>query len=398
MSAPGQKARMVGARRVEGIDLDQAEQGTFCESLRTNVVNPRGMLMNETALQNKALAVLLTLVTVAFVWILLPYYGAIFWAVILGILFAPLQRNLLIRFNRRRNLAAATTLMVCLLVAILPVIITSALLVQEGATLYQRIESGQLDIAGYVERGKDMLPAFAQNGLDRMGMGNLDGLRDKITKWATQGSQVLASQAFSFGQGTFDFLVSFGIMLYLLFFFLREGAELARKVRLAVPLPEHQKRRLQLKFNRVVRATVKGNVLVAITQGALGGLIFWVLDIPSALVWAVLMAFLSLLPAVGAGIVWAPVAAYFILTGAIWQGVVLSAFGVLVIGLVDNVLRPILVGRDTRMPDYLILVSTLGGLAVFGLNGFVIGPLIAALFISSWAIFAATKPQVQLPS
>lgn len=354
--------------------------------------------MNETALQNKALAVLLTLVTVAFVWILLPYYGAIFWAVILGILFAPLQRNLLIRFNRRRNLAAATTLMVCLLVAILPVIITSALLVQEGATLYQRIESGQLDIAGYVERGKDMLPAFAQNGLDRMGMGNLDGLRDKITKWATQGSQVLASQAFSFGQGTFDFLVSFGIMLYLLFFFLRDGPELARKVRLAVPLPEHQKRRLQLKFNRVVRATVKGNVLVAITQGALGGLIFWVLDIPSALVWAVLMAFLSLLPAVGAGIVWAPVAAYFILTGAIWQGVVLSAFGVLVIGLVDNVLRPILVGRDTRMPDYLILVSTLGGLAVFGLNGFVIGPLIAALFMSSWAIFAATKPQVQLPS
>ncbi|HDS1735961.1 MULTISPECIES: AI-2E family transporter [Pseudomonas] len=353
--------------------------------------------MNQTALQNKALAVLLAFVTVAFIWILLPYYGAIFWAVILGILFAPLQRNLLLRFKRRRNLASATTLLVCLLVAILPVIITSALLVQEGATLYQRIESGQLDIAGYVERGKDMLPAFAQNGLDRMGMGNLDGLRDKISKWATQGSQVLASQAFSFGQGTFDFLVSFGIMLYLLFFFLREGPEIARKVRLAVPLPEHQKRRLQLKFNRVVRATVKGNVLVAITQGALGGFIFWALGIPSALVWAVMMAFLSLLPAVGAGIVWAPVAAYFILTGAIWQGVVLTAFGVLVIGLVDNVLRPILVGRDTRMPDYLILVSTLGGLAVFGLNGFVIGPLIAALFISSWAIFAATKPQVQLP-
>lgn len=353
--------------------------------------------MNETALQNKALAVLLALVTIAFFWILLPYYGAIFWAVILGILFAPLQRHLLIRFGRRRNLAAATTTLVCLLVAILPVIITSALLVQEGATLYQRIESGQLDIAGYVEHGKDLLPAFAQHGLDNMGMGNLDGLRDKITKWATQGSQVLASQAFSFGQGTFEFVVSFGIMMYLLFFFLRDGPEVARRVRQAVPLPEHQKRRLQLKFNRVVRATVKGNVLVAITQGALGGFIFWVLDIPSALVWAVLMAFLSLLPAVGAGIVWAPVAAYFVLTGAILPGIILTAFGVLVIGLVDNVLRPILVGKDTRMPDYLILVSTLGGLAVFGLNGFVIGPLIAALFVSSWAIFAATKPQVQLP-
>lgn len=353
--------------------------------------------MNETALQNKALAVLLALVTIAFFWILLPYYGAIFWAVILGILFAPLQRHLLIRCGRRRNLAAAMSTLVCLLVAILPVIIISALLVQEGATLYQRIESGQLDIAGYVERGKDMLPAFVQRGLDNMGMGNLDGLRDKITKWATQGSQVLASQAFSFGQGTFEFLISFGIMMYLLFFFLRDGPEVARRVRMAVPLPEHQKRRLQLKFNRVVRATVKGNVLVAITQGALGGFIFWVLDIPSALVWAVLMAFLSLLPAVGAGIIWAPVAAYFLLTGAILQGVVLTAFGVLVIGLVDNVLRPIVVGKDTRMPDYLILVSTLGGLAVFGLNGFVIGPLIAALFVSSWAIFAATKPRVQLP-
>lgn len=353
--------------------------------------------MNETALQNRALAVLLTLVSVAFAWILLPYYGAIFWAVILGILFAPLQRYLLIRFGRRRNLAAAATLLVCLMVAILPVIITSALLVQEGAALYQRIESGQLDIAGYVERGRDMLPAFAQQGLDRMGMGNFDGLREKITKWATQGSQVLASQAFNFGQGTFEFLISFGIMMYLLFFFLREGPEVARQVRLAVPLPEHQKRRLQLKFNRVVRATVKGNVLVAITQGALGGFIFWVLDIPSALVWAVLMAFLSLLPAVGAGIVWAPVAAYFLLTGAILQGAILTAFGVLVIGLVDNLLRPILVGKDTRMPDYLILVSTLGGLAVFGLNGFVIGPLIAALFVSSWAIFASTKPKVQLP-
>ncbi|MEJ5865885.1 AI-2E family transporter [Pseudomonas farsensis] len=354
--------------------------------------------MNQTVLQNKALTVLLAVVTIAFIWILLPYFGAIFWAVILAILFAPLQRRLVMRFERRRNLATATTLAICLLIAILPVIVISTLLVQEGASLYQRIESGQLDIAGYIERGKDMLPGYAQHALDRVGMGNLDGLRDKITKWATQGSQFLASQAFSFGQGTFDFLVSFGIMLYVLFFFLREGAEVARKVRQAVPLPEHQKRRLQLKFKRVVRATVKGNLLVAITQGALGGLIFWVLGIPSALVWAVLMAFLSLLPAVGAGIVWAPVAAYFLLTGSTWQGIVLTAFGVLVIGMVDNVLRPILVGKDTRMPDYLILVSTLGGLSVFGLNGFVIGPLIAALFISSWAILASNKQQVQLPS
>lgn len=353
--------------------------------------------MNEKSLQFKSLTVLLVLVTVAFIWILLPFYGAVFWAVILGILFAPVQRRLQIRFGWPRNLTSLCTLSLCLVIAILPVIIVSILLVQEGATVYKNIESGELDIAAYLAQFKHSLPPYFQHLLDRFGMGELDSLREKIVKAAMQGSQVLATQAFSFGQGTFEFVVSFFIMLYLLFFFLRDGPELARKMRTAVPLEENHKRRLQLKFNRVVRATVKGNVLVAVTQGALGGAIFWFLDIPSALLWAVLMAFLSLLPAVGAGIVWAPVAVYFLLSGMIWQGVVLGLFGVFVIGLVDNVLRPILVGKDTKMPDYMILVSTLGGLAVFGLNGFVIGPLIAALFLSSWALFVETKPKVQLP-
>ncbi|OOQ43985.1 MULTISPECIES: AI-2E family transporter [Pseudomonas] len=353
--------------------------------------------MNETNPQDKSLTVLLVLVSAAFIWILLPFYGAAFWAVILGILFAPLQGRLQVKFGWQRNLTSLCTLSICLVIAILPVIIISALLVQEGASLYKSVESGELDIAGYVSQFKHSLPPYFQHLLDRFGMGELNGLREKIVKSAMTGGQVLASKAFSFGQGTFEFIVSFFIMLYLLFFFLRDGAELARKVRAAVPLQEQQKRRLQLKFNRVVRATVKGNLLVAITQGALGGLIFWFLDVPSVLLWAVLMAFLSLLPAVGAGIVWVPVAAFFLLTGAIWQGVVLVLFGVLVIGLVDNLLRPLLVGKDTRMPDYMILVSTLGGLAIFGLNGFVIGPLIAALFMSSWDIFIETKPRVQLP-
>ncbi|MDF2643053.1 MAG: putative rane protein [Pseudomonas sp.] len=353
--------------------------------------------MNETTLQYKTLLLLVVLVTIAFIWILLPFYGAVFWAVILGIIFSPVQRRLQLKFGWQRNVTSLCTLTICLVIAILPVIVISALLVQEGTVLYKNVESGQLDIAGYLAEYKDLLPASLQNLLDRMGMGDLNGLRDKIAKGAMQGSQYLATQAFSFGQGTFDFVVSFFIMLYLLFFFLRDGHDLVRRLRTAVPLAEQQKRRLQLKFTRVVRATVKGNVVVAVTQGALGGFIFWVLDIPSALLWAVIMAFLSLLPAVGAGIVWAPVAVYFLLSGMIWQGVVLALFGVFVIGLVDNVLRPILVGKDTRMPDYLILISTLGGMAVFGLNGFVIGPLVAALFMSTWGIFAGTKKKVRLP-
>ena len=108
------------------------------------------------------------------------------------------------------------------------------------------------------------------------------------------------------------------------------------------------------------------------------------------------MAFLSLLPAVGAGLVWVPVAIYFLVTGAVWQGVVLIVFGVLVIGLVDNVLRPVLVGKDTKMPDYVVLIATLGGMAIFGLNGFVIGPLIAAMFMAVWDLFSTSRSQIQI--
>lgn len=226
--------------------------------------------MNEKTLQNKSLVILLFVVTAAFIWILLPFYGAVFWAVILGIVFAPLQRRLQLKFGWQRNVTSLCTLSVCLVIAILPVIIISALLVQEGAVFYKSVESGELDIAAYVAQFKHSLPTYFQHQLDRFGMGELNGLREKLVKSAMTGGQVLASQAFSFGQGTFEFVVSFFIMLYLLFFLLRDGPELARKVRAAVPLQEHQKRRLQLKFNRVVRATVKGNLLVAVTQGALG--------------------------------------------------------------------------------------------------------------------------------
>jgi predicted PurR-regulated permease PerM len=160
---------------------------------------------------------------------MLPFYGAVFWAVILGIIFAPLQRRLLAKFGWKRNITSLCTLIICLIIAILPVIIISALMVQEGATLYKSVESGQLDVAKYLAEFKVLLPAPIQHLLDRMGMGDFEGLRDKIAKGAMQGSQYLATQAFSFGQGTFDFVVSFFIMLYLLFFFLRDGQDLVRR-------------------------------------------------------------------------------------------------------------------------------------------------------------------------
>ncbi len=355
--------------------------------------------MNETSLQRKTLLLLLAAVTIAFVWILLPFYGAIFWAVALGILFAPLQRKLVFKFKGRRNLATFTTLGVCTLIAILPVILTTALLVQEVAMLYSDVQSGKINVASYVMQFENILPSHLKEWLDRFGLSSIDGLSDKIAKGALEGSQFFATQVFSFGQSTFELVVSFCIMLYLLYFFIRDGQAMVRMIRNAVPMAEEHKRLLQITLRRVVRASVKGNLAVAVTQGALGGLIFWLLGIHSALFWAVLMMFLSLLPAVGAGLVWAPVAFYSMITGMVWEWVVLALYGVFVIGMVDNVLRPLMVGKDTKMPDFLILISTLGGMAIFGLNGFVIGPLIAAMFLSSWGLFSGTRrKKMRLPA
>ncbi len=352
--------------------------------------------MQNPTFEQKAFILLLVLVTIAFFWILLPFYGAVFWAMVLAVVFSPLQERLLRRMGGRGNLAALLTLIICLLVAILPVIFITSAVVAEGTALYQKLESGELDAGAYVTSGIRMLPPSIQDQLARVGISNLDGLREQISKGAMAGSQYLATKVFAIGQGTFEFFVSFFVMLYLLFFLLRDGKELVHRIRSAIPLAGNTKRRLQIKFTRVVRATVKGNVVVAAVQGALGGFIFWALGIYSPLLWGVLMAFLSLLPAAGAGIIWAPVAIYLMLSGSLVQGIILTAFGVLVIGLVDNILRPILVGKDTRMPDYLILISTLGGLALLGLNGFVIGPLVAALFVASWNLFGAKK-KVRLP-
>jgi predicted PurR-regulated permease PerM len=175
-------------------------------------------------------------------------------------------------------------------------------------------------------------------------------------------------------------------MLYLTYFLLRDGDSMGAKFKAAVPLRPAIRDSLFQHFVVVVRATIKGTVVVAIIQGLLGGLIFWALGVEGALLWGVVMGLFSLVPAVGTAIVWIPVAGFLLATGSIWEGAVLVFCGVFVIGLVDNLLRPILVGQDTRMPDFLVLIATLAGIELFGLNGFIIGPVIAALFLAVWNI------------
>jgi predicted PurR-regulated permease PerM len=342
-------------------------------------------------IEDQSFLLLLLAVTLAFAWILQPFYGAILWAIVAAVIFAPLNRELLRRMGGRPNVAASVTVLIIIAMVILPLAMIAASLTREVTNLYAKVQSGEYSFGSYVQRVFDALPGWATGLLDRFDLTNLAAVRDWLASGLMKGGQVLAPQALSIGMNTFDFLIGLGIMLYLLFFLLRDGKALAERIKGVIPLGADQKTALFTKFADVVRATVKGGILVAMAQGALGGLAFWFLGIHAPLLWAVLMGFLSLLPAIGAGLVWIPVAIYLLATGSVWQGVSLIAYGVLVIGLVDNLLRPFLVGKGTKLPDYVVLISTLGGIEVFGLNGFVIGPLIAAIFMVTWEIFSASR-------
>ncbi len=337
-------------------------------------------------IKNKSFLLVLLLVTLAFTVMLLPFYGALFWAAVLAIIFQPIQRMLIRRHHRHQNLTALLTLLICLFLAIIPVVLISISLVNEGQLLYQKVQSGNVNVGAYLDKVRGLIPTGLRPLIERYGLENNLDLKSKITEALMQSSQFIANQALSIGQNAFKFILSIGLMLYLLFFFIRDGVTILERIRQALPLEETKKSRLFGMFATVVRATIKGNLIVAATQGLLGGIIFSILGIEAAVLWGVLMAFLSLVPAVGSGLIWLPTSLYLLLSGEIWRGIVLILFGLFVIGLVDNLLRPILVGKDIKLPDYLVLLSTIGGIVLVGMNGFVIGPLIAALFVSCWSL------------
>lgn len=341
---------------------------------------------------------LVLVVSVAFALVIEPFFAAILWAVVAAILFAPLNDTLRARMNGGRNRAASLTLLLIVLLVIVPAIILALALIQEGALVYGRIQSGEIDFARIFLQFRASLPGWATELLDRSGLTNLNAVQEMLDSSLRASFRTLAGQALQIGQGAFSFLVSLSVMLYLTFFLLRDGEALGRRVSEAAPLRVPARQALVRQFIVVVRATIKGSIVVAIVQGVIGGLVFWMLGISGALLWGVMMGFFSLLPAVGTGLIWVPVALYLIVTGALFKAAILIFCGLFVIGLVDNLLRPILVGREARIPDYVVLISTLGGIELFGFSGLIVGPMIAALFISVWNIAAMIRVAAAEPS
>lgn len=342
--------------------------------------------MVSSKLEQRTFLLMLILATVSFILLLKPFFAPVFWAVVVSLLFHPVQQRLERAWGHRPNLTAGTTLLLGLVVLVIPVLLLMTALVSEGVNVYQRIQSGEWQPGTYVDLVQQALPPV-QAILDQLNV-DVESLREGLSNAVVVVSRFIAQHALVLGQSTFEFLLKLLLMLYVTFFLMRDGRRLIYFMAEAIPLSVERKHLLFGKFVEVTRSTIRGNLVVAAVQGALGGLIFWFLGIPGALLWGVVMGVLSLLPAVGAFIVWMPVAIYLFATGEVVSAVVLVVYGALVIGLADNLLRPILIGRDTKLPDWLVLLSTLGGLILLGIHGFVLGPLIAVLFVTCWQIFS----------
>jgi len=353
---------------------------------------------DRSSLEHGFLLLLVVIASIGFAWLVGPFIGAILWGVIATILFAPFNNWLLRRMPGQSSLAATITLLVIVAVVIIPALLLGAALLSEASTVYAKFQRGEIDLSRIFTEAEQNLPQVARDWLSVRGLTDFSAVQARIGQGMASSFQTLAGQALNVGQSALGFFLSLGVMLYLTFFLLRDGNVLLARIERCLPLATEQRGLLVVRFVAVVRATIKGSVIVAILQGLIGGMIFWGLGISGALLWGVAMGVFSLFPAIGTAFVWVPAAIYLLATGNAGQAAALFLCGFFIISSVDNVVRPILVGREARMPDYLVLIATLGGFELMGFNGFVLGPVIAALFMAVWEIFADAPVPVGAPA
>ena len=341
--------------------------------------------MTDTRFRHAFLVLLVVAISIAFVAMIRAFLLTILLAAIFTGLSYPMYLWFLRRFHNRSALSAIATLLVLVVAVIVPLLAVlgaggnEALRVTE--TIRPQLER-LVDRPGEFNRRLRVLPGYHY----------IEPYRAQIF---TKAGELLGSMsAFFFAalsattRATAVFIFHFVILLYTMFFFLTGGPALLAGVIGYLPLADADKERMLDKFVSVTRATLKGTILTGAAQGILGGVAFWAVGIDGAIFWGTVMTVLSIIPGIGSALVWVPAAIILMVSGDAWRGIGLGAFGVVVIGSIDNLLRPLLVGHDTQMHELLIFFSTLGGLLMFGVTGFIVGPILAALFVTVWDMFA----------
>ena len=339
-----------------------------------------------TALEHWSFLLLLAGVSILFIWVAWPFVGPVMWATLAAIMFQPLYRWSLRTLRGRRNLAATLSLLIIFVAVLLPALWIGSLVVNEAIGIVNSLQDNPIDLAAWYDTAYAMLPETLRHLADDNGWTNASAMQDRLQGLLGESAGMVAQQAVSIGSGALSFVLSFGIGLYVLYFLLRDGKRIGETILHSAPLDRAIADRLADRFLGIVRAVIKGSGVVGVVQGTLGGIMLALAGVPSALLLGVLMAILALIPAVGTALVWVPAGIWLIIAGETWTGIAVLAAGFIIISSIDNVLRPILVGRDTGIPDWIILITTLGGISLAGFSGIVLGPLVAGLFLASWSI------------
>ncbi|MFK8080177.1 MAG: AI-2E family transporter [Granulosicoccus sp.] len=350
--------------------------------------------MQQRLVNRGVLVFILVFITLLFLNLIQPFLQAIFIAALFAAMFHPLYRSVLVKVGKRRVLASALTILIVLFFVVVPVASLLAVVTSQAVDIAQSATPWirqQLATPGLITQTLESLPfykyiePYRELALERLG-----DVAGTASGWIIDAVQ-------SATLGTVSALFSVLIVLYTLFFFLMDGDRLLFYMLYYLPLNDEDETKLLRRFTSVTKATLKGTAVIGVLQGSLAGAALYFAGIPSAVFWAVAMMVLSVVPGVGTALVWVPAVIYLVVGGQYLTAVIVGVFCALVVGTVDNVLRPKLVGNDTQLHELLIFFSTLGGLLMFGFMGFVIGPIIAALFVTIWELYG-DEFQEWLPS
>lgn len=342
--------------------------------------------LRKLSLERGFIAALALIVSAVFIWMIRDYLAALFLAAVIALFLRVPQIWLSGALGGRPGLAAGLLVVAALIAFVVPAAIVLGLVVEQAADITERISPWvEAQVRSIREEGMDGLPPwlpFRQQVIEYQT--DIAGYLGDAT--GTMGRLVMSGLREGTG-GVLKAILNLFILVYALFFFLLIGSTAANSAVRLLPMSHEQRQLLSHRVQSTVRATVKGTFVIAVVQGVLCGIGLAVAGIPGAFFWGAVAALLSIIPMIGTPVVWLPAAIWLYVSGDPVAAIGLAIWGTVVVGTSDNILRPILVGKDAKMSDLMVLISTLGGLTLFGAVGIIIGPVIAALFTSVWFIF-----------
>ena len=336
-------------------------------------------------------------VTLLFVAVTWPFLKPLLLGAMLAGLCRPLYSWVRRFVGGRRSLAAILTLLILFVLvagplsAFVGVVVAQAIHVSDQAIPWVQQHFGAASSLNVHDWLVQRFPALAPYVPEQT------QILESLGRVAKGAGSFLVVGATQLTAGTAGFLLDLFVMLYAMFFFFRDGPRIIEKIFYYMPLTSKDEGLLLERLTSVTRATIKGTLVIGIIQGTLAGLGFWVAGIDGAAFWGTIMTVLSVVPGIGAALIWVPAVIYLFITGQTLTATLLLAWCAAVVGTVDNLLRPALVGKDAKMPDLLILIGTLGGLFLFGPIGFIVGPIVCGLFLTVWDIYGTTFKAILPP-